>query len=165
MKFWKIAWPWVLGHKNQFRACWAQKLYQAISLKAWLQFSQKGPHFFQNYEINPIKSWNLIKYFELGVWGLKTTFGPLGLKRCFKLQFLQKEPHFLQNHKINPLKLWNLKNFLNLKSGTWKLHLGHLGSKDISSHKFRKLAPIFLNRGSFYPESWVESKQLNLWAT
>ena len=49
-----------------------------ISQDTWLQFSQTGPHFFKNYEMNLIKLKNLKKYLDLGAWGLETKFGPLG---------------------------------------------------------------------------------------
>ena len=50
--------------------------YPAISPEPWLKFSQAGPHFFKNREMNPIKSQNLKKYLDLRVWGLETTFRP-----------------------------------------------------------------------------------------
>ena len=35
----------------------------------------------ENYEMNPIKSWNFKIFIEPGVWGLETTFGVIGLRR------------------------------------------------------------------------------------
>ena len=53
---------WGLGPKNyslikQFghKAFVWQRTYQAISQEPWLQFSQSGPHFLKNHEMNPIK--------------------------------------------------------------------------------------------------------------
>ena len=73
---------WGLGPRNYIWATWTQKTYPAISPEPWLQFSKTGPHFFKNHEMNPIKSWHLKKCLDLGVWGLETTFRPLGPRRC-----------------------------------------------------------------------------------
>ena len=66
-------------------AIWAQSLsqrtYQGISRESWLQFSQTRPHFLKNHEMSQLKSFNLKKCLELGVWGQETTFGPLGPRR------------------------------------------------------------------------------------
>ena len=37
----------------------------------------KNQNIGSNFEINPTKSWNLKKFFDLQAWGLETTFGPL----------------------------------------------------------------------------------------
>ena len=47
---------WGLGPKNYFRETWAQKTYKAVSVEPWLQFSQTGPDFLQNHNMNPVKS-------------------------------------------------------------------------------------------------------------
>ena len=78
MKPQKIYWPISLGPRNYIWANWGQKAYPTKSAEPWLQFSQKRPHFFNNHEINVIKSWNLKKFIDLGVLGLETTFGPHG---------------------------------------------------------------------------------------
>ena len=56
MKIQKISCPWGLGPRNYIWATWDQKTYQAISPEPQLQFSQTGPHFLRNHEMNPIKS-------------------------------------------------------------------------------------------------------------
>ena len=63
----------------------AVKMYQAISLEPWPQFSQIGPHFLHNRNINPIELWNFKKNFDHAVWDLKTSLGPLDPKRRIKL--------------------------------------------------------------------------------
>ena len=77
----KISWPWGLGLRNYIWATWTQKMYPTISTGTQLYFWQTGPHFFQNYNMNPIKFWNLKKFLNLGFWGLETTFGPLEPRR------------------------------------------------------------------------------------
>ena len=74
--------------------------------------------------MNPINLQNFKKYFELGVWGLETTFWPLGPRRHVSshkfrtlAQISQAGPHFLKSHEMNSIKLLNLKKFLDL--GTW----------------------------------------------
>ena len=77
----KTSWPWGLGPRNYIWFNWAQKTNPAVSPEPWLQFSQTGPHFLQNHNMNPIKLWNFKKFHDLGVWGLETTFGRLGPER------------------------------------------------------------------------------------
>ena len=57
MKSQRMSWPWHLEPRNYIWATWAQKTYpiQPISPEPWLQFSQTGPHFLENHEMNPIK--------------------------------------------------------------------------------------------------------------
>ena len=81
MKSQKISWPCGLGPRNYIWAIWAQKTYQIC------------PHSLKNHEMNPIKSWNLKKYLDLRVWGLETTFGPLGPKKRIK--------PYVQNNSYN----------------------------------------------------------------
>ena len=105
---------------GQFGPKVLQKIYQAIRWEPWLQFSKTGLHFLKNYGMNPVKSWNLQKSFDLGVWGLETTLSHLGQKTYPTinpepwLQFSQTRPHFLKNHEMNPIKLWNLKKFIDV---------------------------------------------------
>ena len=80
----KNSWPCGLGPRNYIWATWVQKMYSAISPEPWLQFSQTGLHFLQNHNMNPMKLWNFKKFHELGVWGLKTSSGHVGPKRCIK---------------------------------------------------------------------------------
>ena len=49
-----------------------------------LQFSETGPHFIQNYKLNPIKSSNQKKNIDIGVWAQEIRFGPVGLERFIK---------------------------------------------------------------------------------
>ena len=65
-------------------------MYAAIGLQPWLQFSQIRPHFLKKYDINPIKLRNLKKHLDVWVWGLETTFGPLGPRR--RIQPLVQNP-------------------------------------------------------------------------
>ena len=78
----KVSWvallATTLGPRNYIWATWAQKTHPAISPEPWLKFSQTGPHFCKNHEINPIKLWNLKEWLDLGAWGLQTTSEPLG---------------------------------------------------------------------------------------
>ena len=69
----KISWPWGLGPRNYIWATWTQKMHPTISTGTQLYVSQTGPHFFQNYNMNPIKCWNLKKFLDLGFWGPETT--------------------------------------------------------------------------------------------
>ena len=62
-------------------ATWVQKTYLAISVEPWLKFSQTAPHFLQNHKMNPTKLSYLKKVLGFGVWGLETTFEPLGPRR------------------------------------------------------------------------------------
>ena len=117
--------------------------------------------------MNPIKSWNLKKFLNLGVWDPETTFGPLGPKRRIKpyvqnnsynfhkqdLIFSRVMRWIQQNHEIS-------KNVLTLGFRTQKLHLGHLGPENILNHKSRILAAIFTNRASFSQESWAEFSKI-----
>ena len=50
----KNYWPWGLWPRKHIWATWAQEIYPAISLEPWIQFSQTGPHFLKNHEMNPI---------------------------------------------------------------------------------------------------------------
>lgn len=66
--------------------------------------SRKRPHLIENHMLTQIKSSNFKKYIDLGIWGLKTSFGPLGPKRFIKsqvlslwFQFPQKRPHLKTN--------------------------------------------------------------------
>ena len=127
--------------------------------------------------MNPLKPWYLKTFFDFGVWGLETTFGPLGLKRRIKPLLLNRNTTFCIQHlivsRIKSSFHWNyeiLKKFVNLGSGVWKLHLGHLGPKDVSSHNSWTLSPIFTYKTSFYPESKVAFieimkswKSLSIW--
>ena len=72
----------VWGLETTFGPFGAKKTCQAISPIPNLQFSQTGPHFLWNHEMNRIKLWNLTTFFDLGVWGLEITFKLLGLKKC-----------------------------------------------------------------------------------
>ena len=126
-----------------------------------LQFSQTGPHFLKDHEMNPRKLWNLKKYIDLRVWGLETTFGPLGSKRHIKpyvqnnsynfhkqdLIFSRVMRWIQSNHEIS-------KNLLTLRFRTQKLHLDHLGPENVLNCKSRLLAAIFTNRASFSQKSW-----------
>ena len=78
MKSQNIFWPWGLGTRNHIWTIWAQKTYRAICPEPEPQFSQAGPHFFENHQINPVKSWNLKTFLDLGIWSPETTLGPLG---------------------------------------------------------------------------------------
>ena len=55
MKSQKMSLAWGMGPRNYIWVTWAQKTYPAISSEPWLQFSQRGPHFLKNHEINPVK--------------------------------------------------------------------------------------------------------------
>ena len=88
MKSYIIPWPWSLGPRNYIWVTWAQKTYQAISQEPYLlrsNFPIQNLIFFHNNKLNQIKWSNLKKYLGLGVWELKTRFGPLGPKSMIKL--------------------------------------------------------------------------------
>ena len=59
---------------NYISATWAQKTYLAISEENF----QKQDLIFSKIIAN------LKKDYDLGVWGLEITFGPLGPKTCIK---------------------------------------------------------------------------------
>ena len=119
--------------------------------------------------MNPIKLWNLKYFFDLGVWHLETTFGPLVPRRRIKPYVQNRSCNFHKQaiifSRIMRWIQWNYeisKNFLNLCSGTRKLHLGHLGHlapEDGSGHMSRTIAAIFTNRPSFSQESWDKSNK------
>ena len=74
--------------------------------------SRKRPHFIENRMLTQIKSSNFKKYIDLGVWDLKTSFGPLGPKRFIKSQVLslwlqspQKRPHLKTNNMSMSLSI------------------------------------------------------------
>ena len=102
-----------LGPKNEFWAIWAEKFH--------LQFSKTKPHFIQNHNLNPINIQNVITYFHIGVWVLKTSFGKFGLKdfpnHKSQLQFSQTRPYFVQNNQVNPINLLNV--IIYLKISVW----------------------------------------------
>ena len=106
MKSQKMSWPWELGLRNHIWATWVQKTYQAKSRKPWFQFSQTGLHFLTNHKMNPMKLWNLKKYLDLEVWGLETTFVPLGIKRlneAVRLNVIAWWTHHVEIIKTNIL--------------------------------------------------------------
>ena len=129
----KMSSPWDLGHVNYIWATWAHRTYPATSPEPWLQFSQTGPHFLKNHEINSIKSWNLKKCLDLGpknyVWPTWAQKMYLAISPEPWLQFSQTGPRFLKNHKINPIKLWNLKKCLDLGAWDLKTTFGPLGPR------------------------------------
>ena len=75
------------------------------------------------------------KYFDLGIWGLKTSFGKLGSKTLNKPYFqnpcsnCQKNPHFIQNYNLNLIKFSNPKKYLNLRVWGLKTSFGPPGPK------------------------------------
>ena len=106
--------------------------------------------------MNSIKSWNLKKYLDLGVWGLETTFGSLGSRRCIEPRTLAviftNRTWFFQNHEMNPIKSWNLKKCLDL--GGWGLEttFGPLGPK-------RHIQPLVQNPSfNFHKQDLIFSK-------
>ena len=105
----KMSSPWDLGHVNYIWATWAHRTYPATSPEPWLQFSQAGPHFLKNHEINSIKSWNLKKCLDLGpknyIWPTWAQKMYLAISPEPWLQFSQTGPRFLKNHKINHNKI------------------------------------------------------------
>ena len=119
--------------------------------------------------MNPIKLWNLKYFFDLGVWHLETTFGPLVPRRRIKPYVQNRSCNFHKQaiifSRIMRWIQWNYeisKKFLILGSGTRKLHQGHLGHlapADGSGHMSRTIAAIFTNRPSFSQESWDKSNK------
>ena len=81
MKYQNNSWLWDLESRNYIWANWAHKTYPARSPQPWLQYSHAQPHFLKNYKANPINSWTLKKFLDLGARGLETTFGPVGPTR------------------------------------------------------------------------------------
>ena len=75
---------WGLGDTNYIWATSAQKMYQAITPEHYHQFSHTGPDFIQNHNLLSLKLWSLEKLCQFVIWGLETTFGPLGPKRHIK---------------------------------------------------------------------------------
>ena len=51
------------------------KSYQLVSLEPEFQ---RSPHFMWNVQFNKICYLNIRLYLQLGVWGLKTSFGSIG---------------------------------------------------------------------------------------
>ena len=57
------------------------------------------------------------KKVAFGVWGLRTSFGPIGAKRLTNkaisaepfIQFLQTRPHFMQNFKLDKMFYLNIR--------------------------------------------------------
>ena len=45
---------------------------------------EKTPHFIKNHKLRLMNLWNLKNYLKLRVWGIKTSFGPLGPKTLIK---------------------------------------------------------------------------------
>ena len=92
---------------------------------------------------------NLKKYLKLGIWGLKTSFGPLGLKtikpfiQSPSFSFHKKISHFIHNYKLNPFKLSNLKKYLNLGALGLKTGFGPPGLKIFNKPLFWKPSPNF----------------------
>ena len=125
--------PWDLGHVNYIWATWAHRTYPSTSPEPWLQFSQTGPHFLKNHEINSIKSRNLKKCLDLGpknyIWATWAQKMYLAIIPEPWLQFSQTGPRFLKNHKINPIKLWNLKKCLELGAWDVKTTFGPFGPR------------------------------------
>ena len=70
-----------MGLRKYIWATLAQKMYPAISPELLLQFSQTRRHFLKNHEMNPLKSWNLKEFIDVGASGLETTFGSLEHRR------------------------------------------------------------------------------------
>ena len=63
----------------------------------------------QNFKLNKIFYLNIRKYHQVGVWGLKTSFGLIGPKRLIYqaitsepyFQFSQTNTHFIRNPEEN----------------------------------------------------------------
>ena len=75
--------PTVWGPRPSFGLT-AQKSYPPVSLEPEFQFSKTSPHFMWNVQFNKMYYLNIRIYLQLGVWGLKTSFGLIGPKRLTK---------------------------------------------------------------------------------
>ena len=76
---------WGLGPSFSFAGPLGPKKLTKPQFQNPISFPQTRPHSIQNHKLHPIKLSNLkIPTLTLGVWDLKTTFGPLEPKRFMK---------------------------------------------------------------------------------
>ena len=100
MKFPKTLGLWGLGSTNNILATWFQKTYQAITLELYHQFPQTGPHVIQNHKLSVIKPSNFKKFCNFAIYGLETTFEPLGNKKSIKRKLLNSTTNFCIQDRI-----------------------------------------------------------------
>ena len=132
-----------------------RRIYKAI-------YRTLAIHFLQNHKMNPIKLWNLKKFHDLRVWGLRNWIWVLWVQKMYqdispepKLQFSQKEdPIFSRviswiksNHQI-------LKNFWTLLGSGWSLEImDFTWVRKFHQAKVQSPSSNFHKHDSFYLES------------
>ena len=102
MKFTKTLGLWGLGSTNNILVTWVQKTYQAMTLELYHQFSHTGPHVIQNHKLSVIKPSDFKKFCNFAIYGLETTFGPLGNKKSIKLKLLNSTTNFSIQDLFSP---------------------------------------------------------------
>ena len=103
--------------------------------------------------MNLIKLWNLKKFRDLRVWGLRNWIRATWAQKMYQgisAELTQTGGHnFLHNHNVNQIKPSNLKTFLDL-----------VGSENFIKPKVQNPSCNFHKHDSFYLVSQVESNQI-----
>ena len=81
VKFWSGDQKLVFGNLDP-KVSWSHKSRTSFNF-------HKETHFVQSHKLNPTKLSNLRKHLNVGLWGLKTSFGSFGVKILFKSHILR----------------------------------------------------------------------------